>query len=427
MKKFFNEKNINSYTLYLSIVFFIVINIIYFSVNLKSNPNVYAFNELFINYQAGFIRRGLLGEIFWQLNSKFSIKPEIFFSYLFFIIYLVQIFLFFYLLKKYIVSKLIFFLVSLSPSLLLFHIYTPDLYFLKDSIIKFVLILHVFIFYNFFVLKKNKEKYLELLKFLIIPILFIVILTHEYQVFSLSLHFLISMGVTKKKEDLKKIIIYYLPLIIPVLLVTIFMGNQIQFENLSNILKIFNVELNPYLGSGIISYIGGFYKWHFFYFSYNDFLSLFLSFILSILIFYILFQYLIEKKIITFYSKYQNNYLKFFIPILIPFLLTSDHGRNLALLSFYLVSFYLVLNLNQVQLVKQIDVINKNIFTKYLILIFIFFFIFMWKIDQYAGFELQGNPNGIFKSSLFAEFVKLTKFLYIYIDLNIINLPELKL
>ena len=85
------------------------------------------------------------------------------------------------------------------------------------------------------------------------------------------------------------------------------------------------------------------------------------------------------------------------------------------------------MNLNQVQLVKQIDVINKNIFTKYLILIFIFFFIFMWKIDQYAGFELQGNPNGIFKSSLFAEFVKLTKFLYIYIDLNIINLPELKL
>ena len=200
MKKFFNEKNINSYTLYLSIVFFTVINIIYFSVNLKGNPNVYAFNELFINYQAGFIRRGLLGEIFWQLNSKFSIKPEIFFSYFFFIIYLVQIFLFFYLLKKYIVSKLIFFLVSLSPSLLLFHIYTPDLYFLKDSIIKFVLILHVFIFYNFFVLKKNKEKYLEFLKFLIIPILFIVILTHEYQVFSLSLHFLISMGVTKKKK-----------------------------------------------------------------------------------------------------------------------------------------------------------------------------------------------------------------------------------
>ena len=89
MKKFLNKKNINSYTLYLSIVFFTVINIIYFSVNLKGNPNVYAFNELFINYQAGFIRRGLLGEIFWQLNSKFSIRPEIFFSYLFFIIYLI--------------------------------------------------------------------------------------------------------------------------------------------------------------------------------------------------------------------------------------------------------------------------------------------------------------------------------------------------
>ena len=109
-----------------------------------------------------------------------------------------------------------------------------------------------------------------------------------------------------------------------------FLGNPTQFENLSNILKVFNVELNDYLGGGIYKYIGSFYKWHFFYFSYNDFLSLLLSFILSVLIFYILFQYLIEKKIITFQSKYQNRYLLYFFPILIPFLLTSDHGRNLA-------------------------------------------------------------------------------------------------
>jgi cytosine/uracil/thiamine/allantoin permease len=104
-----------------------------------------------------------------------------------------------------------------------------------------------------------------------------------------------------------------------------------------------------------------------------------------------------------------------------------DHGRNLAFLSFYLISFYLVLNLNQPQFIRQVNVIYKNILIKNLINIFIFFFIFMWKLDQFAGFELQGKPNGIFKSSLFAEFIKLIKFLYIYVDMHIIDLPEIRL
>ena len=51
----------------------------------------------------------------------------------------------------------------------------------------------------------------------------------------------------------------------------------------------------------------------------------------------------------------------------------------------------------------------------------------MWKLDQMAGFGLRGNPNDIFQSSLFAEFVKFIKFLYIYIDINIYDLPEIRL
>lgn len=427
MKYNLNKNKINSCILSLSIIFFLIINLIYFTLNLNVDLEVYAFSELFINYQAGFIRRGLLGEIFWQLNDKFSINPKFFFSFFFLIIYLAQIFLFFNLLKRYIISKAVFILIVLSPSLLLFHIYSPDLYFLKDSIIKLVFILHAYIFFNFFVTKNDKKMYLKYLKFLIIPILFTVVLTHEYQVFSLSLHFLISIGAANKKDDVKKIFIYYSPLIISIILVMAFLGNPTQFENLSNILEVFNVELNNYLEGGIYKYIGTFYKWHFFYFSYNDFLSLFLSFILSVFIFYILFQYLIEKKIITFQSKYQNRYLLYFLPILIPFLLTTDHGRNLSFLSFYLISFYLILNLDQALFIKQENMIYENFLIKNLIFIFIFFFIFMWKLDQFAGFELQGKPNGIFKSSLFAEFIKLIKFLYIYIDVNIIDLPEIRL
>ncbi len=429
MKNFFNQKQVDNYIFSITLVFFLIINLIYFHTNLVANSeaNVYAFNELFINYQSGLIRRGLLGEIAWQLNKIFQIDPRAFFSYLFLIIYFFQIFLFFYLIKKYIVSKIFFIFISFSPSILLFHIYSPDLFFLKDAIIKLAFLFHAFLFYKFNVIKKNKEEYLKYLKFALIPILFFVILIHEYQVFSLSLHILISIGIVKDKKEMKEVSLIYTPLLISIFLIILFFGNQSQFENLSQVLNIFNVELNPYIGGGLYHYIGGFYKWHFYYFSYQDFINLFLSFILSFLIFLILFQYFIEKKIIFFQSKYQKKYLLYFLPVLIPIILTSDHGRNLAFLSFYLVTFFSILKIDILKFKKEINRILKNLFKKYAVFIFIFFYLFLWKLDQVAGFRLEGKPNGIFKSSLFAEFVKLIKFIYSYIDLNIIDLPEIKL
>ena len=92
-------------------IFFLGINSVYFFINLYTSfsDNIYAFNELFINYQAGFIRRGLLGEVAWQLNNFYSIDPKTFFSLFFFLIYLFQIILFFFIVQRYLVSKLIFF------------------------------------------------------------------------------------------------------------------------------------------------------------------------------------------------------------------------------------------------------------------------------------------------------------------------------
>ncbi len=429
MKNFLYSKKIDNYILSTTFIFFLIINFIYFYINLvdSNEINVYAFNELFINYQAGFIRRGLLGEIAWQLNKIFSIEPRIFFSYFFFIIYLFQIILFYNLFKRFIITKVFFIFIFFSPSLLLFHIYSPDLFFLKDAIIKLVFLFHAFIFYKLNVLKNNKDKYLEYLRFILIPILFIVILTHEYQVFSLSLHILISIGIIENKKEIKKIGLIYSPLLISILLVILFSGNQSQFENLSQILNVFNVKLNPYLGGGLYHYIGGFYKWHFYYFSYQDFISLFLSFILSFLIFLVFFQYLVEKKIISFHSKFQKKYLFYFLPVFIPIMLTSDHGRNLAFLSFYLVTFFSIFKLDLLKFKKKFNFIFKDIFKKYSIFIFIFFYVFLWKLDQVAGFRLEGKPNGIFKSSLFAEFIKFIKYIYAYVDLNVINLPEIKL
>tara|TARA_B100001057_G_scaffold434131_1_gene463502 strand:- start:967 stop:2262 length:1296 start_codon:yes stop_codon:yes gene_type:complete len=424
----FNKEKIGKLLYLLTFLFLILINFIYFYLHLTSNIEVssYAFNELFINYQAGFIRRGLLGEIAWQIDSIFSIKPIIFFGILFLVVFLSQVFIFFYLFKNYIDSKLIFILIFFSPSLLLFHIYSPDLYFIKDGIIKFAILFHAFIFYYFVIIKKQIKKYLDYLKFLIIPLLFVIILTHEYQVFSIPIHFLISFGINKNKKALKDIIRVYLPLIIPTFLVIIFFGNELQYENLSQILTKYDVTLNPHLGGGFIKYLGAFYKWHFFYFKYEDFVNLFASFLLGVFVIYFLFQFLIQNKILLFQNSYQKNYYIYFIPTLIPFFLTTDHGRNLSLVAFYLVAFYSTLNFNKNSINKLNEKINNSLFTKSSFLIFLIFYIFMWKLNQFAGFPYDNSPS-IFQSSLFAEFSKLIKFVYAYIDLNIISLPEIKL
>ena len=429
MKNIFNKEKFNLYVLYISFIFFITINLVYFYLHFNSliNTSNYAFNELFINYQSGFIRRGLLGEIVFQLNYLFSFNPRHVLSIFFLIIYLSTFIIFFSLFKRFINSILVFIIIFFSPQLLLFQIYNPDLYFIKDAIIKFTILLHAFIFYYFVHYKKIISNYFFYLKLLIIPCLFLIILIHEYQVFSISVHFLISLGAIKNLNFKKKLFIIYSPLLISFLLVLFFFGNENQLSNLNLILQKFDVELNPHLGGGIYKYLGAFYKWHFFYFSYRDFLNLIAAFVLSVIIIYILFEYLIEKKILIIKSQYKKKYLFYFLPCILPFFLTTDHGRNLSLISVYLISFYSTLSFSKEYLKKLNKRIGKSVFNTFLIILFTFFYIFMWKLNQFAGFGLRGIPNDIFQSSLFAEFSKLIKFLYNYIDLNIINLPQIKL
>ena len=129
----------------------------------------------------------------------------------------------------------------------------------------------------------------------------------------------------------------------------------------------------------------------------------------------------------NFQSKLQAKYLNYFVPTLIPILLTTDHGRNISLITFHLISFYLILNLNNQKFLNLTENINKSLLIKVSLILFLVFYIFMWRLDQFAGFGLQGIPNDIFTSSLFAEISKFIKFTYGFIDLNIINLPEIKL
>ena len=143
-------------------------------------------------------------------------------------------------------------------------------------------------------------------------------------------------------------------------------------------------------------------------------------------LFYLLFETLIQKKVLSFQSNFQKKYHIYFIPCFLPFFITSDHGRDFGLIAFYLIAFFSTLNLNKNELINFNNELSKNLINKSILGFFLIFYLFMWKLDQFAGFGFR-ETNTMFESSLFAEFVKLIKYLYFYIDLNLISLPEIKL
>ena len=269
--------------------------------------NKYSFNELFINYQAGFVRRGLLGEIFWHINLYNNIDPRLFFGYLFYFLYIIKIILLYSILKKNKNNKLFYIFIFFSPALILFSIYDPNVYFVKDVISKTTIIFHAYLFLFY-----DQKTYYKYFKFLLIPILAISILIHEYQVLFLGVHILFTISKLDKFIKLRPILKIYSFLIIPILFVIIFIGNTEIYLELNNILNKFNVNVHNQLEGGFYKALGGFYKWHFFYFSYNDFINLALSLIFSLLIPIIVYGNFLDKKIININGFYRWGYLYFF-------------------------------------------------------------------------------------------------------------------
>ena len=420
MNKFLSIVNKN-YCAILSL-FILIIYFVYYAKSFSYDyKNSYAFSELFLNYQGGFVRRGLLGEIFMILHKNLSLSPIFFFSTILFLIHLITLYLFFKIteiIKLPFELKIILFF---SPALLFFSIYDFNMFFIKDIFIKLLILLHAFIIIK---TKKNIKKYLYYFKFLIIPlIIFINLFIHEYGILFISIHLLFSLHAFEYKKKFF-FFVYGILLLFLILIISINIGNENILNQINQSIQSFGVSIHKQLSGGFKSLIGGFYKWHFFYFGYKDFFMLFFSFLLSIWIFYFFFHILIIKKILIYKSKY--NYLLFFIPTSLVFL-NLDHGRNLSLLSFHLVAFYLILGVNLDKLKKFIIKKRNNFYFLNFFYLFIFFYVFMWILPQDAAFGGKEQLKTIFRSSLFKEIKDFVNFIYVFISNYLITLPEIRL
>ncbi len=414
-------------------LFFVIIALIFFKIFYQSTLDIigggWAFNELFINYSGGLVRRGLLGELFLIINENFTIKPIIFFSYLFIILHSILIFLYFKILKRF--NQLGIFLIPIvfSPFLILFPIYENDVYYVKDILTNISVLLHVYY------ITKNKNNF-ELIKYknflicILIPLITFNLFNHENQFFFISIHFLISLYICKIKNEKKIQIIIkpYLILIIPVLIIILTQGNWDKLEAINQSVEKFGTSINPQLAGNINLAIGGFVKWHFFYHSINSFFNFFICTILSVGFIYLFFGYFINNKILILKNKIKINYLYFFIPPLGLFILALDYGRNLNLIVTHLIAFYSILDFDKNKLNKFKSDLKNRFFLNKILIVFVIFYCFMWYLPQGGGYsgiaDFTGNSS-IFKSTLLNEFRELFMIFFNFVDKNLLSLPRI--
>tara|TARA_B110000008_G_C16936628_1_gene550839 strand:+ start:375 stop:1655 length:1281 start_codon:yes stop_codon:yes gene_type:complete len=424
MKKFFLENlNIIYYRSLFILISIFFLSKLYISYE-EILGNGWAYNNLFINYSAGLVRRGLLGEIFLNINEIFNIAPLYFFTTLLFIAYFLQIFFFYKILKKYSDYKFFVTIIILSPVLLLFYIYDLNVFLAKDVFINLTILFHVFIVNQ----KIDEKAYKKILLYIIIPFLIISLANHENQAFFIPFHILITYYFVNNKNKntfninhLKPYIILFIPIII--LLTT--SGSFEKLSIINDSIAQFDASIYDQFAGNFNLAIGGFIKWHFFYHDVTNFIRLFFCFSLSIFLIYTFFNYLIKNKAIEINNILAKTYLLIIAPSFVILLIMLDHGRSLHMLSMHIISFYLLLDIQKAKLDNLFLKINNNYFLQKTLILFFIFYLFFWHLPQGGGFTGIGNFTTIFKGTFTNELLNIFLLIFNYVDAEIINLPRI--
>lgn len=346
---------------------------------LQKSINQYA--DWLINYQAGFVRRGFVGEVFYQINNLFNLKLDI--LLLVFVILLYFLFyLNFYKIIKNINIKVIDLFIILSP-LSFFYTAVEQ----KASGRKEIIFLYLLSF--FILIIKN----ISPLKQVIVIIIFstITTLSHSGLIFY-NIYFLLLFVCLNSQLGFKKIVIFLLP----VFLSNLFILFLIYFNSTFNLsdLNLMCQSIKVYLPNcGNIGYIGtltwGLKK----NFELNNQLWFstyyFVYYLFNFIFCFGFFLYQCSK------SKIKNvNYL-YTIICLIPslplYFIGADYGRylHISYISSILVYYFLL---------KEKIVYRENIsinLKKIIVIPLLFFYSFTWTVPSYGN---EGKPKFNFRN-----------------------------
>jgi hypothetical protein len=159
-----------------------------FFFSFKHIINAWTFSEIHINYSLGFTKRGFLGTIMLYLES-IGLPKFIFFSSIFYLVTLCNIFLFLSLINRFKKNHIFFYVFfALNPALLLFSFYDLGGYARLESFGICVCLIHALLAQKYNYLEISYEKYLKLSLIVVYPLNLLTFLIHELNILFLSFH-----------------------------------------------------------------------------------------------------------------------------------------------------------------------------------------------------------------------------------------------
>ena len=175
------------------------------------NLDTFEYGEWLINYQHGFVRRGIIGEAIYLFSSLFKENLQLSFFIILSLISLVYYYLNYSLLKK-IKFNFIFYFLIFSPLFYVFFIIISKVGIRKEIIL--------YIFYILYLLNLTSKNYKFEKNWKFIFIYPVLLLNHEVAFFYLF-YLILPLLFTAKKSDLKLVILQILTLIVFSILVMI--------------------------------------------------------------------------------------------------------------------------------------------------------------------------------------------------------------
>ena len=376
-----NSLNFNFYLRLYLIILFIFATFFFFQ---KYNNTVeWTISEWLINYQGGFTRRGLLGEVIFQLNkfTNLTIRETILLFQI--LSYLIYFYLVFRLLKN---SKihLVFIFAIFSPIFVIYPIAEVEVLGRKEIFIfiSFLIVINIF--------SKNNIEIKDYVIFSII--LSIVCLIWEGLIIYLS--FFAFILFLKNHSNLNKI--FYLKLFLSFLPILITFYFIFYFRLNSDQLKIMCNSVNEcygamtYLNRNLSSNIGEVIS--------KFKLSYLIRYILIFLIGFLPLLLLILNSKLNFKTKIKNKYfflilfLLAFFPSFSFYYIAQDWGRWINI-SYTLSLFTYIFCFKNSLIILDIEKLNFTIFKKKIITTFLFIlFSFAWSPKTLINEDVSSIP-----------------------------------
>ena len=374
-------------TLFYILFFFVLSLFIYlFYLSTQYIINFWTFSQAHINYSDGFVKRGLFGTFAIYLENKLQVKFINTFNLFFIFFYLINIILYFLIIRKYIKYNLILIFLALSPTLIIFSFNDLGGFQRFDVISIFLILFHSYIANLFRAKKINFKEYHKRFSLIIFPISLFSIFVHEIQCWSIPFHFFLIRSIYKEaSKKLNELTYFFSTLILASILVF-----TIPVE-----LEIINSMIDKLDGRGLwasaitvasssegnINILAHELNTNLFN-TYNLKINLFFL-ILGVLPFQILFIYFKKRNLINIMK---DNYTFFYLSLIpyLTFFAIGDTGRWLhiiSMISFAFFAQYPIQNSN-----TDLSKIKTSI-PKIILLIFVIIYCFFIRLPHGGNLE----------------------------------------